>query len=86
MMRLYRYTVILHKTTAMRGKITFTDKRAYDTTVTLPLESACVCGYVVGQDREEAKRTAICEVLRTYPAEQGYTQHNTITVEEQNEA
>lgn len=82
-MNMYTYTAILFKTMVMQGKITYTDKRVQSATMEIPLDSVCVTGHVLGQNRDEAKQAAISLVQREYPEERGYKYHDNIVIKEQ---
>lgn len=81
----YAYTAILAKTMVLKGKVTYTDKRAAgmksSVMIDVPLDSIAVQGHVLGENVEDAKKNAIEQTKRQYPLEQGYAGHENVTVQ-----
>lgn len=82
-MRFFNYRAILTKQFIMQGKVTYTDNRTSNGTISLPLDSQCVVGVVLAENNEKAKEYAIVDVQKMYPAERGYSNYDNVAIEEQ---
>jgi len=80
--RVYEYRAIVAKRVILRGTVSYTDNRSGIGFISMPLDSRCITGFVLGETEMLAQVAAIKELKQRYPEECGYVVPETCHVEE----